>query len=74
MKCIEEYYAFHPQMKQIRARESGAVYQKRKKEMDELLKQNEGFLLKYVTRGENQNEIHHEMTMLGIRLLKVKFP
>ena len=44
-------------MKRIRARESGAAYRKRKKEKDELLKQNEGSLLKYVTRGKNQNKI-----------------
>ena len=51
------YFYLYPQMKRIQARESGAVYRKRKKVKDELLKQNEGSLLKYVTQGENQNEI-----------------
>ena len=44
-------------MKQIQARESGAAYRKKNKGKDELLKHNEGSLLKFVTQGESQNEI-----------------
>ena len=50
LKCNEEYYDFCNNSKRRYISEE-------KERKDELLKQNEEFLLKYVTRGENQKKI-----------------